>query len=295
MTRRSPVGALEHARIGIRRAAVRRQLQAVAAGGRRDISLALDEKGVDVVGVLDQVVRSWRPESPPMQRLRSSFAGAGITVSTVDELSARSVGARKTSVRFLGAMHIESAVPWIAPLLRSGDRALFESAARSLGRIGGLRSAAALLNAVHRTGMRRILITELARAAPDLFLETALSEALRPGLVQAAAIAAGLRRRRTALGPLLALLRHGTRRERAIACRSLGWIGDASATATLIGALDDEEWRVRMSAARALGTLRAELAAPNLEKLTGDRNPRVRKAAESALRRTGTTATAELV
>lgn len=294
MIRRSPVGALEQARVGIRRAAVRRQLQSVAAGGRRDVSLALDERGIDVVGVVEHVVRPWRPESPPMQRLRSSFASSGITESAVDGLTAHSVAGRKTSVRFLGALQMETAVPWIAPLLRSPDRSLSEKAARALGRIGGVRAANALLNAIHRTGMRRILITELARAAPDLFLEAALSESLRPGLSQAAAIAAGLRRRRTALGPLLALLRHGNRRERAIACRSLGWIGDASATGTLIGALDDEEWRVRLSAARALGTLRAELSAPNLEKLTGDRNPRVRKAAEFALRGIGITATPEL-
>ncbi len=110
-------------------------------------------------------------------------------------------------------------------------------------------------------------------------------ESQRPAVAPAAAIAAGLRRRHTATRPLLALLLHGNRRERAISCRSLGWIGSGSAASVLIGPLEDPDWKVRMSAAKALGALQAEVATPNLERLLGDRNPRVRRAALTTLRR----------
>ena len=113
------------------------------------------------------------------------------------------------------------------------------------------------------------------------------SDPQRPNVVPAAALAAGLRRRHTAIGPLLALLIHGNRKERVISCRSLGWIGAGTATSVLLGALEDVDWKVRMSAAKSLASLGAQLAVPNLERLLDDRNPRVVKAARSALRRLG--------
>ena len=64
-----------------------------------------------------------------------------------------------------------STVTWLAPLLESKDRAVADAAARALGRIGGAQSARVLLMAIQRAGLRRTLIGELARAAPDLFLE----------------------------------------------------------------------------------------------------------------------------
>jgi HEAT repeat protein len=287
LTALSPTTALVHARVALRRAAVRRQLQAVAAGNSGELAIDLGEPGVDVVAVVDQVVRQWRVDSSQMQRLAWSFERSGVAARAVDGLAASGRAERERSTRFVGAMQMEEVVPWVAPLLGSPDRALSEGAARALGRIGGVRSAEALLVAIQRVGARRVFITELARSAPDLFVEVALGERLQPQVVHAVAIAAGLRRRHTAIAPLLALLARGNRRERVIACRSLGWIGADGVTAALVEALDDREWKVRLSAAKSLGALRCAMALPGLQKLQADNNPRVRKAATYGIRQIG--------
>jgi HEAT repeat protein len=102
---------------------------------------------------------------------------------------------------------------------------------------------------------------------------------VRPAL----AIAAGLRRRHTAISHLAMLLQRGSRRERVISCRALGWIGAATAIPLIRAGLGDRDWKIRLSAAKALGALRASSCRPELEDLHTDRNPRVRKAAKQAL------------
>src|SRR5438552_3498450 len=97
--------------------------------------------------------------------------------------------------------------------------------------------------------------------------------------------AAGLRRRQTAVGPLIGLLERGSRRERVIGCRALGWIGSRTAVPIITRALGDRDWKIRMSAAKALGALRAQSAKDDLKYLQIDRNARVRKAAAQALYR----------
>jgi HEAT repeat protein len=247
--------------------------------------MSLEEKGVDTVDIVDEVTRPMRAEDMEMWRLAWSLEQAGATQAALEGLVSGDPARRRISARFVGALQMEDAVPWLAPLALSSDRTVCDAAARALGRIGGSRSAQALLAAIQRNGARRILITALARAAPDLFLEVALSEPHPPGVTQAVAIAAGLRRRHTAIGPLLALLVHGSRRERASACRALGWIGAGTASPLLIGALEHPDWKVRISAAKALAALRAPLAAPDLERLLSDPNPRVRRTAHLAGRR----------
>jgi HEAT repeat protein len=162
-----------------------------------------------------------------------------------------------------------------------------DASARALGKIGGSRSAQALVEAIRRRGVSRRLVAELARGAPDQFIESSLALPLKPGVRPALALAAGLRRRRTATSQLIALVEHGSRRERVISCRALGWIGAVTAVPVLIEALQDRDWKLRMSAAKALGALRARDAAYQLRGLLSDRNPRVRKAAAQALGRIG--------
>jgi HEAT repeat protein len=160
-----------------------------------------------------------------------------------------------------------------------------DAGARALGRIGGASTAEALVAAIQRRGQSRRLISELARSASDLFLESAIEDSewlvVRPAL----AVAAGLRRRRTAISPLLGLLERGSRKERVISCRALGWIGAANAVPAIEQLLANHDWKLRMAAAKALGSLRAHVSKPALERLYFDRNPRVRKAAEQAVRR----------
>ncbi|TMI95416.1 MAG: HEAT repeat domain-containing protein [Bacillati bacterium ANGP1] len=221
----------------------------------------------------------------PVQRLVFAFKRSGTADRVVERLAAKSPQQRARSARVVGALQLTEAVPWVAALLESRDRAVLDAAARALGKIAGARSATALVLAIQRRGLSRRLVAELARAAPDLFVEVALTEPQRPAVRPALAIAAGLRRRQTAVAPLIGLLEHGSRRERVIACRALGWIGSGTAVPIIKGALIDRDWKIRMSAAKALGALHAQDAKDDLKYLQIDRNARVRKAATQALYR----------
>ena len=285
MSPASPGAAIGHARSRIRRAALKRSLEAVAFGTKELLTIDLRQGDTDVALVLGDVARPLACDRVELQRLMAVFRNSGIADAAVDRLSAKGISARRNGARILGALRLPQAVGWLAPLLASKDRPVSDAAARALGRIGGSQSAQALLTAIQRIGMRRTLIGELARAAPDLFLEETLSAPQRPGVRPAAALAAGLRRRHTAVGPLVALLMHGTPRERVISCRALGWIGSSAATQAVVAAIEDPEWKVRVAAAKALRVLHAGTAILDLERLNADRNPRVRHASAIALRK----------
>jgi HEAT repeat protein len=276
---------IELARRRVRRASLHRNLEAVAFGTREKLSIDVRQKDDDFALVLEQITKPLACDNVGLQRLMAEFRNSGIADAAIERLSAKSPSARRQSARLLGAVRMTQAVTLLAPLLESKDRAVVDAAARALGRIGGAQSAQMLLMAIQRIGLRRTLIGELARAAPDLFLEVVLSEAQRPGLKPAAALAAGLRRRQTAVGPLVALLIHGTPRERAISCRALGWIGSSAAVPAVIAAVEDPEWKVRVAAAKALRALHSGTAILDLERLRADRNRRVRQASAAALRR----------
>jgi HEAT repeat protein len=185
----------------------------------------------------------------------------------------------------VGALRMYDATPWISEMLDARDRSVSEAAARALGQIGGGTAANALLKSIHRRGLNRRLVAELARSAPDLYVESALREPQPQAVRPALAIAAGLRRRRAAVAPLIDLMQHGSPRERVISIRALGWIKAASAVPIITEALQDRDWKIRLSAVKALSALRAHSAIDDLRYLQIDRNPRVRKAAASALAR----------
>jgi HEAT repeat protein len=274
---------LEMARHRMRRASLHRSLEAVAFGAKGKLSIDLREKDDDFVLVLDQVTRPLACDSPALRRLMAEFRNSGIADEAAERLSAKNRSARIQSARILGALRMPQAVTWLAPLLRSKDHAVSDAAARALGRIGGLQSARVLLAAIQRTGLRRTLIGELARAAPDLFLEVTLSERQRPGLKPAAALAAGLRRRHTAVGPLVALLMHGTPRERVISCRALGWIGSSSALPAITAAVEDPERRVRLAAGKALRILQPVTKVTPLKQPPEERRLSIQSASDASL------------
>jgi HEAT repeat protein len=275
---------VQQARIGARRAAVRRQLEEVAAGKTAQLSIDLDER-VDIGRAIEDITAGLQMDSLPVQMLVVAFKNSGMADKLVERLAATGSHQRATSAHLVGALRMYEAVSWLAPLLASPDTAVSEAAARALGKIGGTRSASALLSAIQRRGLSRRLVAELARAAPDFFVEAALDEPQRGAVRPALAIAAGLRRRHTAVGRLIRLLQHGSPRERAISCRSLGWIGARTAVPVIAEALQDRDPRIRASAAKALGALRAGSSTRQLERSLGDGNRRVRKAALQALRR----------
>jgi HEAT repeat protein len=280
-----PVEAILRARGEFRKAAVRRQLQAVAAGKSVHIPGDVFEARYDAARTVTEISNGLREDSLPLQLLQVAFKNSNVADRIVENLAVKNIHERVAASRLVGALRMYDATAWLVPLLAARDPSVVDAAARALGRIGGSRSAVALMAAIQRRGQSRRFISELARSAPDFFLESAIEERHRPPVGPAVAIAAGLRRRRTAISPLIALLDRGTHKERVIACRALAWIGAANAIPAIEQLLDDRDWKIRMSAAKALGALHATSSRRALENLYADRNPRVRKAAHQAVRR----------
>ena len=276
-----PLAAIHRARIGLRRSALRRQLQAVAAGKTKHIAIDLDDNGA--AAIVEEITSGLGADSFALDLLVVAFKDSKTADAVVERMSSKSVRDRVASARIAGALRIYETVPWLSPLLAAQDPSVADAAARALGKIGGSPSASALLFAIRRRGPNRRLISELARGAPDLFIESALGEPQKPTVRPALAIAAGLRRRHTAISHLATLVQRGSRRERVISCRALGWIGAATTIPLIRDALQDRDWKIRLSAAKALGALRATSCRLELGYLSIDRNPRVRKAAKQAL------------
>lgn len=252
MTGLTAGNAIGQARLAIREAALRRRLHAAAAGASPTLEIDLDDHGLDVAALVRAVVAGLPPGGPEVERLATAFEQGQISDQVIGGLAAADTVLQIRSAKVVGALRLERAIPWLAPLLTGQNRAVCDAAARALGRIGGARSAEALIGVIQRSGPSRILVTELARAAPDQFLESALKHPPRGPARWAAAAAAGLRRRRPAVTPLIALLASGSRRERAISCKALGWIGATSAIPAITAALMDREPRVRAAAEKAL-------------------------------------------
>ncbi len=277
--------ALRPARLAIRRSLIRRQIRAVAAGNSADLKLDLNDKEVDSAALLVAEVAYLEAAGASFARLTSVMRHNGLADAVADGLSSRDPMLRARHLRIAGAMRMESLVTWIGPLLWSREVSVRSAAARALGRIGGARSADALLVAIQRLGARPMFVIALARAAPDLYLETVLRSPQRRSVHPAVAMATGIRRRRTATFALMAQLAVGSRRMRVVCSRSLGWIGAPVATQALSTALTDRDWRVRMSAARALGSIPTYQAGALLQMCLTDRNPRVQRGARDAIRR----------
>ena len=282
-----PVEAIHRARGEFRKAAIRRQIQSVAAGKSDHIPADAAEPRHDAAATIEEISKGLREDSLPLQLLQVAFKNSNVADRAIENLSVKSIHDRIAGARLVGSLRMYEATTWLIPLLFAKDPSVADAGARALGRIGGASSASALIAAIQRRGQNRRRISELARSAPDLFLEAAMEESERPVTRPALAIAAGLRRRRTAISPLLKLLQRGSRKERVISCRALGWIGATSAIPAIEELLDDRDWKLRMSAAKALGALHACPSKPALERLDADRNPRVRRAAKQALRRIG--------
>ena len=242
---------VDEARDRLHRITLTRQLNAAASGQTE--ALLIDPMKSDTdADVLERVASAFDPDSLTLARLQTVMDRAGVTAALLDGLASTNASRVRRSARLAGALCLDAAVDRLATLLLSDHKTIADVSARALGRIRGVRSAEALLRAIQRLGMRRRLVAELARAAPDLYLEVALGNRRRPAVVSAAALAAGLRRRKAAIRPLGAVLATGTRRQRVISCHALGWIGGDSASALLTVALGDREQRVRLAASRAL-------------------------------------------
>ena len=266
---------------------LRSHVRSVVAGKTSRLRINLSDRSFDpaptVIGVADSLARSGELYA----RLLAAVRHPSVANSVIDNLGSRDPILQARSARMAGVFQMEEAVPWIAPLLWSRESAVRAAAARSLGRIRGIRSANALLAAIQRLGPRPVLIIALARAAPDLYLESILSLRQPRAVQPAVAIAAGLRGRRTAVAPIIAQMGVGSARLSAASSRALGWIRSTDGIPVLVEALEHRDWRVRMSAAKALGGIDSFRPGSQLLACLVDRNASVRSAAQNALRRRG--------
>jgi HEAT repeat protein len=279
--------ALQPARLAIRRTMLRRNIRSVVAGHSTVLNLDLGDREIDSSALLVEEAARLDADSAAFWRLASAMRHSGVADAVVDGLSSRDPILRTRCLRVAGTMGMESLVMWIGPLLWSREQSVRSAAARALGRIGGWRAADGLLIAIQRLGPRPVLIIALARAAPDLYLEAILRSPQRRSVHPAVAMAAGLRRRRTAIFALMAQMAGGSRRMKVACCRALGWIGAPVGTEALCTALADRDWRVRMAAAKALGSIPTYHPGPLLQVALTDRNPRMQRAARDAVRRLG--------
>ncbi|HWO44637.1 MAG TPA: HEAT repeat domain-containing protein [Methylomirabilota bacterium] len=274
-------------RLAIRRALVRRHLHAAVAGKSDNLKIDLHDGEVNSAALLVDLIAPLDPESISFRHIASAIKRSGSADTVIDGLGSRDPIVAARSARIAGAMRMEQVVPWLTPLLWSRWPRVRDSATRALSKIGGVRSADALLMAIQRIGPRPSLIVALARAAPDLYLEAVLGGSQLRAAHPAVATAAGLRGRRTAIAALILQLRTGSRRARKASSRALGWLGAPAGIAELTIALEQRDWWVRMSAAKALGAIPAYQPGPSLRACLADRNPRVRRSAQDAIRRLG--------
>ena len=272
-------------RLAIRRALVRRHLHAVVAGKSGSLKIDPHDGEVNSAALLVDLIAPLDPESISFRQIASAIKRSGSADTVIDGLGSREPTVAARSARIAGAMRMEQVVPWLTPLLWSRWPTVRDCATRALSKIGGVRSADALLMAIQRIGPRPSLIVALARAAPDLYLEAVLGGSQLRAAHPAVATAAGLRGRRTAIAALILQLRTGSRRTRKASSRALGWLGASAGIPELTIALEQRDWWVRMSAAKALGAISAYEPGPQLQACLADRNPRVRRSAQDAIRR----------
>jgi len=276
---------LEPTWLAIRRALVRRHLHAVVAGKSDRLRIDLRDGEINSSALLVDLIAPLDPDSIAFRQIAAAIKRSGLADTVIDGLGSRDPIVAARSARIAGAMRMEQVVPWLTPLLWSRWPTVRDSATRALAKIGGVRSADALLLAIHQIGPRPSLIVALARAAPDLYLEAVLGGSQLRAVLPAVATAAGLRRRRTATAALTLQLGKGSGRARKASSRSLGWLGARAGIPDLTIALEHRDWRVRMSAAKALGAMPAYQPGPRLRACLADRNPRVRRSAQDAIQR----------
>src|SRR2546429_7632682 len=166
MPSRSPAGMTPQATAGIRRSALRRQLQSVAAGKGPALSIDLDQAGVDVGEAIEEITNRLPMESMPVQRLVFAFKRSGTADRVVERLAAKSPQQRARSARVVGALQLTEAVSSLAAPLGSRGRAGSDAAARGLGQIRGGPTATGPAPAKPRKGPDTTAFRSPAPARP---------------------------------------------------------------------------------------------------------------------------------
>jgi HEAT repeat protein len=191
-------------------------------------------------------------------RLQQTLGAAGVVDDLMNALVSPDPDVRIAAARLCGALRVSDSVPWLADMIDDPKPRVREAAIRALGELGGHRAVAALMSAADRIPQHRVAI-EVARAASDMDIEALMRE---PASVQAAVVtvlACGLRHDSLRVGPLSAIARdrRWPARVRLAACRSLGMIGDSSASGALGTLTGDPDAAIRGAAIDAQKRLKS--------------------------------------
>ncbi|HKX27882.1 MAG TPA: HEAT repeat domain-containing protein, partial [Blastocatellia bacterium] len=179
----------------------------------------------------------------------------------------------------------------VSRLLKAEDRDVRLSAAAALGKIGGERAVAMLIEALRDQNF--YVCWRAADALAKIGGEQAISsliEALQDSdreVRRIAAEALGKISGERAIAPLMVALRDSDREVRRIAAEALGKLGAEPAVAPLIETLQDQNLYVCWSAADALGKIGGEQAVTLLIEALGDQDREVRRVAAEALGKVG--------
>ncbi len=186
------------------------------------------------------------PGLAPQLRLTQTLRSAGLVEDLLNALANPDPIVRIAAARLCGAFRMTDSLPWLADMVADSRPRVWEASVRALGELGGRRAVDVLMSAVDRIPQHRLAI-EIARAASDMDIEALMRE---PASVQAAVVtvlACGLRHDTLRVGPLSAIAqdRRWPSRVRVAACRSLGMIGDSSASGALGALTSDPDGAIR--------------------------------------------------
>jgi len=239
------------------------RILAAALGGDRHVALnvkateLLAEAGA-VAPAISQALALAGPGLSPQLRLQQTVRTAGVVDELVNSLVSPDPDVRIAAARLCGALRLSDSLSWLADMIDDPKPKVREAAIRALGELGGHRAVDALMAAAARIPQHRLAI-ELARGASDMDIEALMRE---PGSVEAAVItvlACGLRHDTLRVGPLSAIARdrRWPARVRVAACRSLGMIGDSSASGALSTLTGEPDAAIRGAAVDAQRRLKS--------------------------------------
>ncbi|MHB8611103.1 MAG: HEAT repeat domain-containing protein [Candidatus Dormibacteraceae bacterium] len=164
-------------------------------------------------------------------RITEPFRRAGLTEELINSLVSEDSATRAAAARLCGSLRLPQSVAWIEDLVRDDNPKVHESAIRALGLLGGRRAVEALMGAADRIPTHRLAIA-LSMAASDLDIEALMRQPESEKAAIVTVLACGLRRDALRVPPLLGIAhdRRWPKRVRVAACKSLGMIGEATAS-----------------------------------------------------------------
>lgn len=207
------------------RRALAAELEATAADPRAALRLprgALDRRADDSLAVLAALGAAASRDAARRHRLRDAALRSGLAELTLDRLQSADESRRVEAARVCGLLGLTEAGYWLERLLRDDRRDVRIAAARALGRLGGRAACESLKRAaLYRRGPAARLAVELARAAPDHYLEGELRDPANSTILPILALAAELRRDAAAVPDLIPLLDAESPRTRLFARHAL--------------------------------------------------------------------------